>query len=304
MSKSESSKSEAADKSSSSAETGDEDVEMVSESYILGIDEAGRGPVLGPMVYGICYCPASKEDELKKMGFADSKVLTAEQRETLFEDIKKSDFLGWLVDVLSPDSISANMFRRPKVSLNAVSHNSAIGLVQKVLDHGVNLTKVFVDTVGPPEKYERMLTDHFSEYRIKFTVAKKADSKFPIVSAASICAKVTRDKVLEDWKFTETGVSLDSKFGSGYPSDPATKAWIQNNCDSVFGFPIFVRTSWSTAQTVEKVKSARVDWGDDDDKKSQSITSLFSKGYVSRNIAYKRRCLSLATDLISDGIDD
>lgn len=54
-----------------------------SEPCILGVDEAGRGPVLGPLVYGIAYCPASFSEELKEVGFADSKALTAERRDTL-----------------------------------------------------------------------------------------------------------------------------------------------------------------------------------------------------------------------------
>ena len=52
---------------------------------------------------------------------------------------------------------------------------------------------------------------------MEITVEKKADSKFPIVSAASICAKVCRDRVISNWKFKENP-NMDRKYGSGYTS--------------------------------------------------------------------------------------
>jgi ribonuclease H2 subunit A len=77
------------------------------------------------------------------------------------------------------------------------------------------VAQVFVDTVGDPAKYEASLTERFPG--IKFTVSKKADSLFPIVSAASIIAKVTRDKALREWVMEETGKDVGRNFGSGYP---------------------------------------------------------------------------------------
>jgi len=79
---------------------------------MLGIDEAGRGPVLGPMVYGVCFCPISQYQALKKLGCADSKALTAEQRAALFELIKSCEFLGWHVDILNASVLSEGMLRR------------------------------------------------------------------------------------------------------------------------------------------------------------------------------------------------
>ncbi len=174
------------------------------------------------MVYGITYCPEIRAIELKTIGCADSKTLSEDQREKLFEKLDSlKGFVGWVVEIISPNSICNSMFKRLKHSLNEVSHDSAIGLIRKALSLGVNVTSVFVDTVGPPEKYQSKLSAIFPD--IKITVSKKADSLFPVVSAASICAKVSRDKALSMWKFRESpfvGIKTEKKelkWGSGYP---------------------------------------------------------------------------------------
>lgn len=83
---------------------------------ILGIDEAGRGPVLGPMVYSIAYYPQRNEDELAKLKFSDSKALTEINRETLYEAIhsRKDGYknLGYIAKIISPNMISNSMLRR------------------------------------------------------------------------------------------------------------------------------------------------------------------------------------------------
>ncbi|XP_020597539.1 ribonuclease H2 subunit A [Phalaenopsis equestris] len=159
-----------------------------SKPCIMGIDEAGRGPVLGPMVYGCLYCPLSYQNTLVTLNFADSKTLKEEKREELFENLKADTSIGWEVDVISPKELSAKMLKREKINLNEISHNSAIGLVKRVLGMGVLLSEVFVDTVGDAEKYSIKLSELFPG--IKFLVAKKADSLYPVVSGASIVAKV------------------------------------------------------------------------------------------------------------------
>lgn len=202
---------------------------------LLGIDEAGRGPVLGklnylqnyslnccyflnagPMVYGISFCPINKAVLLDELECDDSKVLNEQKRDTIFEKIcSSSKTVGWAVEVISPNVICNNMLSRAKVSLNQVSMNSAIGLIKLCIQKEVNIAHIYVDTVGSPEKYQAYLKSLFPQFKI--TVAKKADSTYPIVSAASICAKVTRDHALQVWKFPE-GLDVDQKqFGSGYP---------------------------------------------------------------------------------------
>ncbi|XP_073003136.1 ribonuclease H2 subunit A isoform X2 [Typha latifolia] len=196
-----------------------------SEPCIMGIDEAGRGPVLGPMVYGCLYCALSYQETLATLNFADSKTLKEEKREELFESLKTDTSIGWEVDVIDPRELSAKMLKR-------------------VLDIGILLTEVYVDTVGDADKYRMKLIERFPG--VKFVVAKKADSIYPVVSGASIVAKVTRDRALRDWILDETGENIHRNFGSGYPGDPETKAWLDDHKHPVFGFPTLVRFSWGT----------------------------------------------------------
>ncbi|XP_037958743.1 ribonuclease H2 subunit A [Teleopsis dalmanni] len=250
-----------------------------NEPCLLGVDEAGRGPVLGPMVYGIAYCPLSKAQVLVDLGCADSKQLTEEKREEIFTQLNTEEYartcIGWSVEIISPNIISTSMNRRSKCSLNEVSMNSAIGLIQRAIDAGVNIAEVYVDTVGPPEKYQDKLKGIFPQFKI--TVAKKADSTYPIVSAASICAKVTRDHALKVWKFPE-GIKIpDNKFGSGYPGDPVTKRFLAENTDPVFGFPRLVRFSWSTAENALADKAYNIEFDEPESEKPKYSGAKLTK---------------------------
>ncbi|NXD46729.1 RNH2A Ribonuclease, partial [Copsychus sechellarum] len=155
----------------------------------LGVDEAGRGPVLGPMVYAACYCPVEKLPELEALGVADSKTLSEAERERRLGLLEAAgDFVGWGLQVLPPALISACMQQRAKYNLNELSHDTAAELIQFALDSGVQVTQVFLDTVGPAERYQAKLQQRFPNLGV--TVRPKADALFPVVSAASICAKV------------------------------------------------------------------------------------------------------------------
>lgn len=246
---------------------------------MLGVDEAGRGPVLGPMVYGISYCPLESKQALVDLGCADSKQLTEEKREIIFNDMNTLEYanscIGWAVEIISPSVISSSMYRRTKCSLNEVSMDSAMGLIQRAIDAGVNIAEVYVDTVGPPEKYQEKLLRRFPNFKI--TVAKKADSTYPIVSAASICAKVTRDHALKVWQFPEGLVIKDNAFGSGYPGDPVTKRFLTENIDLVFGFPRLVRFSWSTAENALADKAYEVEFDEPDSEKPKYAGAKLTK---------------------------
>ncbi|CAL0320833.1 unnamed protein product [Lupinus luteus] len=237
--------------------------EWASKPCIMGIDEAGRGPVLGPMVYGCLYCARSYQNTLATLSFADSKTLKEEKREELFEALKENDSIGWAVDVIDPRELSAKMLKKNKINLNEISHDSAMGLIDRVLKMGVLLTEVYIDTVGDAGKYEAKLSKVFPS--IKFVVAKKADSLYPVVSGASIVAKVTRDRAVREWVFDETAENMLRNFGSGYPADPQTKSWLENHKHSIFGFPSLVRFSWGTCTTYFK-DGVDVLWESDKDE--------------------------------------
>ncbi|KAJ3268624.1 Ribonuclease H2 subunit A [Terramyces sp. JEL0728] len=197
--------------------------------YILGVDEAGRGPVLGPMVYAIAFIPIEKSDELDSLGFKDSKVLTEETRDELFDKVKENAWIG------------------NKYNLNEIAHDTTIHLIRNVFDK-IKIKKIIVDTVGPAEKYQEKLKRIFDT---DILVTKKADSLYPIVSCASIVAKVTPLKSMFD---------KEENFGSGYPSDPNTKQWLVDHLDPVFGYPNTVRFSWSTCDTILESKGVAVAW--------------------------------------------
>ncbi|KAH8099935.1 ribonuclease H-like domain-containing protein [Cristinia sonorae] len=243
--------------------------------YILGVDEAGRGPVLGPMVYGVAYCPVAYKDDLNQLGFADSKTLTPEVRSSLLKTLSSDpDNLGWSVRVLCPQAISAGMLRRPPMNLNQQSQAATVHLIQEVLKSGIQLTEVYVDALGNTTTYEAYLSKLFPG--IDFTVTQKADSKFKIVGAASVAAKVTRDAWIEGWIFEEnngfsdteakTGNCWGEELGSGYPSDPKTKAWVKGSLDPTFGFPSLVRFSWTTIKVELEKDGHPVEWIDEGQK--------------------------------------
>ena len=129
-----------------------------------------------------------------------------------------------------------------------MSHDAAIELVRGVIATGVNLRYLYVDTVGDPERYQAKLADLFPE--LKVVVEKKADAKFPVVSAASICAKVPRDVLLKTWPCDDARVCKDREWGCGYPGDKDTQRWMKDNMHPIFGWPDLVRFSWGPALEV------------------------------------------------------
>ncbi|CAL8097858.1 unnamed protein product [Calicophoron daubneyi] len=222
---------------------------------MLGIDEAGRGPVL------------------------DSKTLTEDQREKLLKEmLSRTSWLTSGVHVISPVFITEKMLDRLKTSLNTISHDAAIGLIRSALDAGIHVTEVYVDTVGKAERYQTKLEGLFPQ--LKICVESKADDTYAIVSAASIFAKVTRDRLLQLWPHSHRGeVPHDTPLGSGYPGDPLTKKYLEACLDPVFGFPPLVRSSWSTATTLLDKRGVHMTWEDDED---------FEKMAEAKRLARKR----------------
>ncbi|KAI5787082.1 ribonuclease HII-domain-containing protein [Geopyxis carbonaria] len=250
---------------------------------ILGVDEAGRGPVLGPMVYAVAYIPKTLQPLLKEHKFDDSKKLTASVRSSLLrttctEGSDLYEALGWSTALMSPRDISAGMLRAAGTgayNLNAQAHDTTAELIRGVIAQGVNVTEIYVDTVGVASSYQAKLAKQFPGAIV--TVTKKADSLFPVVSAASVCAKVTRDAAIE--VYAEQCAEGGRELGSGYPGDEKTKQWLKGELDQVFGWDGRVaRFSWRTVRDMLEGKTAKAyeaDWPDDVDEGDQTITSFF-----------------------------
>jgi ribonuclease H2 subunit A len=220
--------------------------DVTPDCLILGIDEAGRGPVIGPMVYTGAVISLKEHDKLIDLCcVADSKTLNdASRRSSAAKLLTLESFKHYTVS-LPADVISSGMCGRLGRNLNVLSHDTAISIIhQATIEAKGKLVAVFVDTVGHPEVYQRKLSGRFPHLRI--TVSAKADSKFPIVSAASIFAKTTRDTEIDD---------LHLPVGSGYPSDPLAAKWIRSNVHKFFVFGAqhsFVRHSWGPVVAIAR----------------------------------------------------
>ncbi|KIO34723.1 hypothetical protein M407DRAFT_64190, partial [Tulasnella calospora MUT 4182] len=279
-----------------------------SGKYIMGVDEAGRGPVLGPMVYGVAFCPAEYKEQLDEMGFNDSKQLTAETRSSLLESLSSDpQNLGWAVRVLSPQDLSSSMLSRPPTNLNVCAQQATVGLIKLVMNElQITISELYVDALGPPAAYQRYLKECFPEIE-KISVETKADAKYKIVGAASVAAKVTRDAWIDGWVWEEgrkgkeavegeemdvdeeeSAVPWNNTFGSGYPSDPKTKAWVESTLDPTFGYPSFSRFSWATIKVQLDKSAHKVQWIDDG--------HTIAKAFESTKPIDKGRCVA-AKDL-------
>lgn len=220
----------------------------MKESYqtVAGIDEAGRGPLIGPIVFGGVALPEAELPALAELGLRDSKVLSPKRREALAGVLR--DFLpahGGRGEVLafSPREIDEAVFDRRR-KLSGLTEEAVAALLDR-LRPGL----AYVDLPGPDaEKFSRRiqrLLDYMPLPRIR--AEHKADATFPIVSAASILAKVARDAAVRE---IEARYSDLGPLGSGYPADPVTQAFLararaaKHACLSSGIF----RTSWKTFQ--------------------------------------------------------
>lgn len=226
----------------------------------LGIDEAGRGPVIGPMVYACAYCPVEDQQSFRTKGYNDSKQVKPAARERLFKSLLEEPNLGFKSRIISAEEISNGSFRRPEpYNLNQISYDAAMELVQCVLDEGVNVTHLYVDTVGDDVKYQAMLARRFPQIGA-ITVESKADATYPIVSVASIVAKVLRDGITEALPIPELGDD-DRRYGNGYPGSKDAKDWMRRHFDPLFGWPSIVRFNWSTCDAMlVELRGHAVSW--------------------------------------------
>ena len=220
--------------------------------------------------------------------FDDSKVLTPTVRSSLMQTLctPGTDLhqeCGWATRVMSARDISAGMLKsRGTYNLNAQAMDATIELIKDLFAKGINVKEIYIDTIGTPAVYQKKLERVFPTTMI--TVAKKADSLFPCVSAASVCAKVTRDAALEVCYQTYASRAAKQEpdvvtigWGSGYPSDARCSSWLKANMNSVFGWGNECRFSWGTAKDILEAKGncTRIDWPTDDEEQGMQVTDYF-----------------------------
>jgi ribonuclease HII len=202
-------------------------------SYIAGIDEAGRGAVIGPLVICIAFCKREDEKQLRKFASKDSKQLSPKQREEAFESLKAFCNFKWIE--ISAADINSMM---KEMSLNDIEAKFMADLIKK-LEEG----DVMIDMI---DRYSWTFRKRMEKFGVKrFEAEHKADEKYPIVAAASICAKITRDHKIEEIK------KATCDFGSGYPSDQKTIKALKDKASRKELDP-FVRTRWKTLERINQ----------------------------------------------------
>jgi ribonuclease HII len=209
---------------------------------VLGIDEAGRGSVLGPLVVGGFCCSADQLTALRATGVQDSKRLTPRQREEVYARLP-SVGEGRSIALL-PRTIDRYVARG--------------GLNELELEAFANLVRTFrpdvayVDACDPDAvRFGRRLRALAGE-DVRVVSRHHADRDFPVVGAASVVAKVRRDAAIEDLRR-----SVDTPVGSGYPSDPETRRCVERLAADGGPVPVWMRRSWETVQRVKRARPAR-----------------------------------------------
>ena len=205
----------------------------------LGIDEAGRGCVLGPMVYSGCLVHVDHEPSLTDAGVRDSKKLTAKKRAELrtFVESTAADFV---IHPFSPAELDAT-------SLNELGKRALVQFTARFQPD-----VLIFDAPVPPKQ----IPGYIADLRVRLAAAgvrsdlriigeNGADDRYACCAAASILAKTERDKLLAAIE-AEAGAPI----GSGYPGDPRTRAWLEAVYDPERGFPPSVRTKWETARRI------------------------------------------------------
>lgn len=208
---------------------------------VLGIDESGRGAVLGPLV--VCGFLIDEKDEktLKKIGVKDSKKLTPKKREELASKIEE---VGIHIVIIRVPSAKIDANRKRGINLNQIE---AIKMAEIV--NLLEPDKVIVDAPSHnTNKFRDYLFSKIENKKVKLISENFADQNYPVVSAASIIAKVNRDEAIEELKG-----KVGENFGVGYCHDPRTIEFLNKLAEKNHGkLPSYVRHTWDT---VERIKN-------------------------------------------------
>ncbi len=221
----------------------------------LGIDDAGRGPVVGPMVLAGCLIDKKTGTQFKRLGVKDSKQLTQKRREFLDEKIKEKAETFEVV-VVPPVLIDGgeNGDGTNRIKLNELEAIACAEIINRI-NKGFKKIKVIVDC---PSTNITKWTDDLklkinNLSNLEISCEHKADRNHISVSAASILAKNIREREMAMLKEKYGG-----EIGSGYCSDPLTREFLQKNLKKYQNDGIF-RKSWSTwKNTVNKAEQKKL----------------------------------------------
>ena len=209
---------------------------------ICGIDEAGRGPLIGPLVISGILIEEKDIVKLKKIKVKDSKLLTQSQRELLSKEIKKIIIKEKTI-IIPPEEIDETL-NSEELNLNKLEAIKTAMII--------NYLKPDKVTIDCPSTNINAYVDYlrkFLKYEPKIKAEHKADVFWSEVSAASILAKCTRE---EEIKKLKKQYNVD--FGSGYPSDPITQEFLKNNYKK---YPEIFRRTWATYKNVSETKKQK-----------------------------------------------
>jgi len=204
---------------------------------VLGIDEAGRGPVLGPLIIAGVMIEEGKEETLGEV--KDSKLLTHGKRLELDKKIRENA-LDFKIIKVPPQEIDEALLS-DSLNLNWLEAHKQAEIINELQPD-----KAIIDCPSPNcEKYTDYLRELLNNKNIQLVVEHKADLNYPTCAAGSILAKVKReeemDKIKE--KYGDTG--------PGYPAHPQTKKFVKENWER---YPEIFRKTWSTYKNVAKSK--------------------------------------------------
>ena len=210
---------------------------------LAGIDEAGRGPVIGPMVIAAVVVDEDNIPKLEELGVKDSKRLTPKRRERLFDEIIK----------LLDDYVILELWPKEIDSRGGTLNEFEVENFVKALNSlKVKPDIVYIDAADVKEARFGEEIKAKLDFEAEIIAEHRADDKFVPVSAASILAKVTRDRAIEGLK------EQYGEIGSGYPSDPRTRVFLEEYYKEHGEFPPIVRRSWKTLRKIEEKLKAEV----------------------------------------------
>lgn len=208
-----------------------------------GVDEAGRGPVIGPLVICGALFPSDAIDKLHAAGVHDSKQLTPAAREALVPVIKGLAIDHELV-ILAPRDINKAMAK--KTSLNEIEVQGFARAVNTLIARNGTGMKVWMDAADVnPDRFKDRIARLLDE-KVPLKAMHKADETVVAVGAASILAKTTRDAAIAELH------EKHGDLGSGYPADPKTRDFLKSYHRQTGKFPSFARTRWETLRDLER----------------------------------------------------